>query len=63
MVTGQAPRMRVHLSRDTNKKTTRWVAFLFVGGGGGSLIKPLTQCFYEYFLVHFQLYAPNYAPR
>ena len=29
MVTAQAPRMRVQLSRDTNKKTTRWVAFLF----------------------------------
>ena len=28
---------RLQLSRRTNKKTTRGVAFLFVGGGGGSL--------------------------
>ena len=33
----RALRAQVQLSRRTNKKTTRWVAFLFVGGGGGSL--------------------------
>ena len=32
----RALQARLQLSRRTNKKTTRWVAFLFVGGGGGS---------------------------
>ena len=32
----RALQAQVQLSRRTNKKTTRWVAFLFVGGGGGS---------------------------
>jgi hypothetical protein len=32
----RALQAQVQLSRRTNKKTTRWVAFPFVGGGGGS---------------------------
>ena len=58
----RALQAQVQLSRRTNKKTTRSVAFLFVGGGGGSLTGLPSHCFNWSYRVHFWRYAPNYAP-